>query len=234
MTLDKEENKERMGNRRAAQKEQDKEQERKAIIEGVVAAVGDTFKQIIADQLNQQFTDQLNQISAQRKMSCQEESCQEESFQLAPQTPPRLITGGTRGRSPAMGSGNGRLKATKQDTPAPPTPPTPPTPSSPRMTPSTPPSTPPSLLMTPFASMPSFPLSVPSPPPNNLSPLSPLSPLSFLSELDKSTPAEGSVGLSTAKKLVSELIDLVDDVHKIFQFPTEEEDFMAEKKRYYK
>ena len=149
MTLDKEENKERMGNRRAAQKEQDKEQERKAIIEGVVAAVGDTFKQIIADQLNQQFTDQLNQISAQRKMSCQEESCQEESFQLAPQTPPRLITGGTRGRSPAMGSGNGRLKATKQDAPAPPTPPTPPTPSSPRMTPSTPPSTPPSLLAAP-------------------------------------------------------------------------------------
>ena len=223
MTLDKEENKERMGNRRAAQKEQDKEQERKAIIEGVVAAVGDTFKQIIADQLNQQFTDQLNQISAQRKMSCQEESCQEESFQLAPQTPPRLITGGTRGRSPAMGSGNGRLKATKQDAPAPPTPPTP-----------TPPSTPPSPVMTPFASLLSLPMSVPSPPPNNLSPLSPLSPLSFLSELDKSTPAEGSVGLSTAKKLVSELIDLVDDVHKIFQFPTEEEDFMAEKKRYYK
>ena len=27
---------------------------------------------------------------------------------------------------------------------------------------------------------------------------------------------------------------LVDDVHKIFQFPTEEEDFTAEKKRYHK
>ena len=36
--------------------------------------------------------------------------------------------------------------------------------------------------------------------------------------------AELSTGLSTAKKLVSELIDLVDDVHKIFhQFPTEED-----------
>ena len=52
-------------------------------------------------------------------------------------------------------------------------------------------------------------------------------------ELELSTP-ELSTGISSAKKLVSELIDLVDDVHKIFQFPTDEEDFMAEKKRYKK
>ena len=63
--------------------------------------------------------------------------------------------------------------------------------------------------------------------------LSPLSPLSFLSKLERSTPeAELSMRLSTAKKIASELIDLVDDVREIFPFPTDE-DFMAEKKRYY-
>ena len=65
------------------------------------------------------------------------------------------------------------------------------------------------------------------------SPLSPLSPLSFLSELECSTPLNPT-GLATAKKLLSDLIDLVDDVQEIFKFPTEEDDFVAEKKRYYK
>ena len=58
---------------------------------------------------------------------------------------------------------------------------------------------------------------------------------SFLSKLERSTPeAELSTRLSTAKTIVSELIDLLDDVREIFPFPTDEYDFMAEKKRYYK
>ena len=35
-------------------------------------------------------------------------------------------------------------------------------------------------------------------------------------------------------QVVSELIDLIDDAYEIFQFPTEEADFVAEKKRYHK
>merc|ERR1712185_479606 len=73
---------------------------------------------------------QFNQMSGQRKMSCREEAAHP-----APQTPPGAIrTGGTRGRSPAMGSGNGRNKATKQEAPTPPTPSTPPTPPTPPTT----------------------------------------------------------------------------------------------------
>ena len=98
MTLLKDENQERMRIRRAAQKEDEKTQERNAIIDGVVTAV----VAAVNDKIAELMAVQLNQISGQRKMSCQEES-----FQVAPQTPPRLmITGGTRGRSPAALSGD--------------------------------------------------------------------------------------------------------------------------------
>jgi hypothetical protein len=178
MVLDKEQNKERMKKERAQKERAQKEEEKKEIIAGVVAAVCDVLPNMIAKH-------HLYQGVVPTKVSCREEAAHP-----VPYTPPGAMrTGGTRGRSPAVDSGNGRTKATKQEAPTPPTPPKP----------FTPPRTLPVLL-------------------------SPLSPLSFLSDLER----------STAKKLVVELVDLVDDVHKIFEFPTEEEDFMTEKKRYYK
>ena len=43
---EKEENQERMKKCRAAQKDQEKEQDRKALVDGVVAALGDKLEQI--------------------------------------------------------------------------------------------------------------------------------------------------------------------------------------------
>ena len=197
-----------------------KEEERmtNAIIKGIAEKLGDTLPGILLTMMSADA--QLNRSSLQRKMSCQEEY-----LHPAPRTPPSATcTGGTRGRSPSIGSGNGRKKATKNV--ASPTPPT-------RQSPFAPlPPLPLSGTFTP----PYTPLLIPyTPPYTPPSPLSPLSPLSFLSKLERSTPeAELSMRLSTAKKIVSELIDLVDDVREIFPFPTDEEDFMAEKKRYYK
>ena len=132
MTLDKEKNKERMQKNRAAQKKEQaarvaaqKEEERNAIIDGVVAKLGEKLPGILLTMKERFIADV--QLNHQRKMSCREEAAHP-----APQTPPGAIrTGGTRGRSPAMGSGNGRNKATKQEAPKPPTPPTPPTPLTP-------------------------------------------------------------------------------------------------------
>lgn len=184
MVLDKEQNKERMKKERAQKERAQKEEEKKEIIAGVVAAVCDVLPNMIAEH-------HLYQGVVPTKVSCREEAAHP-----VPHTPPGAMrTGGTRGRSPAVDSGNGRTKATKQEAPTPPTPPKPLTPAA---------------FFTPPRTLPVL--------------LSPLSPLSFLSDLER----------STAKKLVLELVDLVDDVHKIFQFPTEEEDFMTEKKRYYK
>ena len=128
MTQGNEENKERMQKVRAAKKEEERkiraaqqEEERNAIIDGIVAKLGDTLPGILLSMTS--ANGQLNQMSGQRKMSCREEAAHP-----APHTPPGAIrTGGTRGRSPAMGSGNGRKKANKQEAPTPPTPPTPPT-----------------------------------------------------------------------------------------------------------
>jgi hypothetical protein len=218
MPLDKEQNKERMKHNRAAQKHEEQE----AIIDAIVAKLSDKLPDILLTIVSDNV-----QLNNQRKMSCREEAAHP-----VPHTPPlAIVTGGTRGRSPAMGSGNGRKKAGKHEARTPPTPPKSPTP------PKAP--TPPTPL-TPVSPLP--PLSLPvsfTPPMTPLrtppSPLSPLSPLSFFSELERSTPgAKLSAGPSTAKELVSDLIDMIDDVHKIFTFPKEEDDFMAEKKRYYK
>ena len=209
MTRSNEENKNRMRETRAEEKEQGQKQDRAAlvdaVVDGVVAALDDKLNQIISTIMSSNLP--LNQMSGQRKMSCLEEF-----LQPAPHTPPVANrTGGTHGRSPTMGSGNGRTKAAKREAPTPPTPPTPPTRSF----------APPTPLVTPLAPLLPLPRSVPC---------TPLSPLS-LSELEQSTPGAKH---SSAKKLLSEIIELVDDVHKIFDFPTEEEDFVAEKKRFYK
>ena len=219
MPLERKDNQKRMEKNRAADKKENKREERDAIINGVVAKLSEKLPDMLRTMVSAEV--QFNQMSGQRKLSCREEAAHPAQL-----TPPRAIrTGGTRGRSPAMGSGNGRKKATKQQAPSPPSPPTPPTPPTPL---------PPLPLLTPSLLTPSrlTPSPLFTPPRTPPVPLSPLSPLSLLSELKWSTPG---AELSTAKKLVSELIDLVDDVHKIFQFPTEEEeDFTAEKKRYHK
>ena len=117
MVLDKEQNKERMKKERAQKERAQKEEEKKEIIAGVVAAVCDVLPNMIAEH-------HLYQGVVPTKVSCREEAAHP-----VPHTPPGAMrTGGTRGRSPAVDSGNGRTKATKQEAPTPPTPPKPLTP----------------------------------------------------------------------------------------------------------
>ena len=137
MTLGKEENTERMAKKRATEKERmatekeaERMAERTAIIDGVAAKIIGQLNDIASS-----IAENLERVANQRKMSCLEES-----LNPAPHTPPKAITGGMRGRSPALGSGNGRKKTFKQEAPTPPTasvalPPTPPTPLSPLVTP---------------------------------------------------------------------------------------------------
>ena len=113
MPMTNEENKERMAKLRAAQKEKEQEDERNAIAAAIVEKLADTLPGIILNMM--QGDAQLNQTRT--KMSCVEES-----MNPAPYTPPRAAyTGGTRGRSPAVESGNGRKKVTKQEAKTPPT-----------------------------------------------------------------------------------------------------------------
>ena len=114
MPMEKEENKERMRKNREARVAAQKEEERDAIIDGIVAKLGDKLPGILRTMVSADV--QFNQMSGQRKVSCREEAAH--PAQLTP--PGAIRTGGTRGRSPAMGSGNGRKKATKQQAPSPP------------------------------------------------------------------------------------------------------------------
>ena len=91
MPLDKDENKERMKNTRAAQKEE----ERNAIIDGIVAKLGDKLPELFLTMMSEQSLHK----APQRKMSCLEE------YLSPPRTPPNATRiGGTRGRSPAVGA----------------------------------------------------------------------------------------------------------------------------------
>ena len=104
MPMANEDKKERVAKQRAAQKENEQEDERNAIAAAIVEKLADALPDIIL-KLN------MMQADAQRNPTRTKMSCLEESMNPVPYTPPRAAhTGATRGRSPAVESGNGRKK----------------------------------------------------------------------------------------------------------------------------